>query len=259
LHACDCSDADFPHISAAMSLHACTISVTLACVDKNAWTRHLEVTTHPDNDKTIASKVGVSPSTIGRWRSGEIDPKPRQVVSLARAYNKSPLAALVAAGYLSAEDLEDDLTLHYASDLDEISTLQLVDELRNRLDTMNDYAGWITSIAQGQGHSAHLAPGALRYALPHEAPSKVDGMDFIRPIESHLATTEIDGVTYYGVDKQHEASIHDLPPHVQEQIQAAAAARRAENVDGSRKDYDLVANDSINEFPEGDDTDYDHA
>ncbi|WP_462068525.1 helix-turn-helix domain-containing protein [Microbacterium saperdae] len=34
---------------------------------------------------------------------------------------------------------------------------------------------------------------------------------------------------------------------------------RAENVARRRQDYDLVANDSINEFPAGDDADYDHA
>lgn len=35
--------------------------------------------------------------------------------------------------------------------------------------------------------------------------------------------------------------------------------QRADNVSRSRHDYDLVANDSIDEFPEGDDADYDHA
>lgn len=35
--------------------------------------------------------------------------------------------------------------------------------------------------------------------------------------------------------------------------------QRADNVARTRQDYDLVANDSINEFPDGDDADYDHA
>jgi len=35
--------------------------------------------------------------------------------------------------------------------------------------------------------------------------------------------------------------------------------QRADNVARNRQDYDLVANDSINEFPEGHDTDFDHA
>jgi|GEM_PF-1821378 len=35
--------------------------------------------------------------------------------------------------------------------------------------------------------------------------------------------------------------------------------QRADNVARTRQDYDLVANDSINEFPDGDDADFDHA
>ena len=36
-------------------------------------------------------------------------------------------------------------------------------------------------------------------------------------------------------------------------------SENAANVGGRRKDYDLVANESINEFPEGDDSEYDQA
>lgn len=32
-----------------------------------------------------------------------------------------------------------------------------------------------------------------------------------------------------------------------------------DDVPGRQQDYDIVANDSINEFPDGNDTDYDHA
>jgi hypothetical protein len=35
--------------------------------------------------------------------------------------------------------------------------------------------------------------------------------------------------------------------------------QRADNVARRRQDYDLVANESINEFPEGNDTDFDNA
>lgn len=39
----------------------------------------------------------------------------------------------------------------------------------------------------------------------------------------------------------------------------ASAARDRVAVGGTREDYDLVANDSINEFPDENDADYDHA
>lgn len=228
-------------------------------VDKNAWSRYLDVTAHPDNDKTIAAKVGVSPSTIGRWRSGEIDPKPRQVVALARAYAKSPLAALVAADYLTADDLEDDLTLHYASDLDEISTLQLVDELRKRLDSINEYAGWIASISRETGHPTQMSRGALRYVYPAVPPSRVDGMDFIRPIENHLQQEEVDGETYYGIRHDYNGSVETLPPHMSESIAAIRANGALNVVLGRREDYRTVANESIDETYDVSDSHFDNA
>ncbi|WP_153302223.1 hypothetical protein [Microbacterium foliorum] len=42
-------------------------------------------------------------------------------------------------------------------------------------------------------------------------------------------------------------------------LSASELVERAENVARQRQDYELVANESINEFPEGNDADYDHA
>lgn len=42
-------------------------------------------------------------------------------------------------------------------------------------------------------------------------------------------------------------------------LTASELVERAEKVVHTRQDYDLVANESINEFPEGNDADYDHA
>lgn len=201
------------------------------------WTRYLRATAHPDNDTVIAGKVGVSSSTIGRWRSGDIDPKPRQVVAFARAYGKSPLAALVAAGYLSEEDLEGDLTLRLASDLDEVSTLQLVDELRTRIEVMNDYAGWIGSIDSGAGHPVSMPAGRLRYLPGGTPPADVDGEAFIRPIAEHLSTSDFDGSTMYRVANDYTASAeNDLPLYKLEELR-----RRKANVRPLSDDLEAVA------------------
>lgn len=42
-------------------------------------------------------------------------------------------------------------------------------------------------------------------------------------------------------------------------LTASELVERAENVVRKPHDYELVANESINEFPEGNDADYDHA
>lgn len=154
--------------------------------------------THPDNDKTIAEKIGVSPSTIGRWRSGDVDPKPRQVVGLARAYGKAPLSALIAAGYLAPEDLEGDMVVSLASDLDEVSTSQLLEELSDRVETMSAFMSILRSAGGGPSSAANLSTSVLRYLDPERAPAIVDGTDYIAPLADKVSVRDIGGTVYVG-------------------------------------------------------------
>lgn len=158
----------------------------------------MRATTHPDNDKTIAEKVGVSPSTIGRWRSGEIDPKPRQVVALANAYGVDPLSALVNAGYLSDEDV--DLTITMTADLDTVSTYALLDELQRRMELLNDFTGWVADIGEGQGSPAMLGAAQLRYLRPGVPPTDVDTDALVRAFDGKVAPVDVyNGEPMYGV------------------------------------------------------------
>ncbi len=201
----------------------------------------MAATARPDNDKVIAQKVGVSPSTIGRWRSGDIDPKPRQVVAFARAYGKSPLGALVSAGYLSEEDLEEELSLGLPADLDEVSTYDLFDEVRHRLEIMGDLVGWVGSIGEHRGSSANLAARALRYAHPATPPADADGEIYIRALEPHLKqTAEYEGNPIFGLREEYHGSIDDLPAYQKERVIAHLAERRAANV-GTPTQDDLKA------------------
>lgn len=174
-----------------------------------------------DNDTTVAKKVGLSPSTIGRWRSGEIDPKPRQVVAFARVYGKSPLAALVAAEYLTAQDLDGDLPIGATHDLDEVSTNALLDELNARLESMSDYIGWLKAIGSGVGSPANLAASSLRDIDPASPPAETDGSVFIEAIKEHLkVSATIEGTPVYGL--RNEYSVDQWPPHLREELAALA-------------------------------------
>ena len=94
----------------ANSLHVCNADAKVATVTETMnWRDYLDATSNGDFNNVIAEKVGVDPATIGRWCSGSVDPKPRQVVAYARAYSLNPLSALVAAGYLELSDLGDDV------------------------------------------------------------------------------------------------------------------------------------------------------
>lgn len=64
---------------------------------------------------------------------------PLQAVAFARAYGASPLAALMAAGYLTADDLgADQARIVVSQDVADISTRQLLDELQHRLTQLRD-------------------------------------------------------------------------------------------------------------------------
>lgn len=100
--------------------------------EHNSWSRYMDATSHGDLNTVIAHKVGVDPATIGRWRTGAVDPKPRQVVEYARAYGQSPLAALIAAGYLTQEEIELPINIPNVSVAD-FDDLTLAEELLSRV------------------------------------------------------------------------------------------------------------------------------
>lgn len=166
-------------------------------VENKAWTRYMSSTGGADNDKMIAAKVGVSPSTISRWRSGDVDPKPRQVVAFARAYEKSALLALVAAGYLDASDLGEEVALTMGQNLDEVSTATLVSELQERLTSIDEFLSWVEELGGGRPSTAGLGLDALRYIRPGTAPSDVDPRIYIRALGDSLEQQDVQGVPVY--------------------------------------------------------------
>lgn len=201
----------------------------------------MKVATHLENDKTIAGRIGVSPSTVGRWRSGEVDPKPRQVVGFARAYDKNPIEALIAAGYLSEEDLGEDLTLRVSGDLDDVSTFQLMDEVQSRLEAMGEYLSWLHQFGGGSRASAGLSEDVLRYVLPSDSPSSTDGATFIRALEGRLERVDYEGTTLYRPTESNAASenVTRLDDHRFTPVddERAVASEISED-DGSDEHYD---------------------
>lgn len=219
-------------------------SSRVACrlVHTKSWTDYVKTNSLGDPNYVIAQKVGVDPATIGRWFTGRSDPKPRQVVAFARAYGHNPVNALVAAGFLSAEDFDGDVKIEAPTTLDHISTNTLVDELERRMELMSDYAGWIRSIAAGEASVARLSEGVLRYLDPAIPPASTQGIDFVHALGD--AVSEIEGPAgekYYGVHAPDELS----------------ARRRARDVGGSPQDLQEVANDTIDENRPETDADFD--
>lgn len=100
------------------------------------WQSFIELHSRTENNAAIAKRLGIAASNITRWRKGESLPDPQKAVDFANAYGLSPLAALVAAGYLDESTL--DHALIAPADLSEITTAELLDELQRRLTDLRD-------------------------------------------------------------------------------------------------------------------------
>lgn len=105
-------------------------------MDSTNWIAYMDAAKGADTDAAVATKLGFAQSNITRWRSGASIPKPQQVVAFARAYGKSTLPALHAAGYINLADLTELGTEVQFSDLDDVPLRELVDELQRRLDSL---------------------------------------------------------------------------------------------------------------------------
>lgn len=110
-------------------------------VDKTHWSKYIDATSGGAYNNAIAEAIGVDPATVGRWRTGAVDPKPRQVVAYARAFGQGPVAALIASGYLTEAELDLPVSAPRVYTLDDFSDLELAEELVRRLREVADVGG----------------------------------------------------------------------------------------------------------------------
>ena len=108
------------------------------CVSTDNWIAFIEAERGDDNDTRTAARTGISPSAVSRWRSGT-QPRPQQVIDFAQAYGLNTLTALLAAGLINRADLaEFGTTVQAPSNINEFSTIELLDELKRRLEQLAD-------------------------------------------------------------------------------------------------------------------------
>jgi transcriptional regulator with XRE-family HTH domain len=100
-------------------------------VPKTKWGTY--VLAISDNQSEISKAAGVAQSTVSRWMAGE-QPKPVSVISLARHYRMSPVAALVAAGFLKASEITDSGVQPRGLAMHEFTELELAKEIVRRIE-----------------------------------------------------------------------------------------------------------------------------
>jgi transcriptional regulator with XRE-family HTH domain len=104
---------------------------TPAVTTGESWTAYLRRITHGLPRKDIAAAANIDVSGVSRWLRGVSQPSPDKVITFARSLNKSPIEALIAAGYLNTVDTEG--AVEVIQSLSLLSDDVLIDELRARL------------------------------------------------------------------------------------------------------------------------------
>jgi transcriptional regulator with XRE-family HTH domain len=138
-------------------------SSSVGAVNDTDWPTYLnQIST---NQSEISRAAGVSSATVSRWLSRSSRPLAPQVIAVARAYDQSPVLALVAAGYLTRAEIEEQITLTPGMTLAEFTELEIAEELVRRIE-----AGQSTDVSDTPLNVDHpaWAPVDVRRAADDE-------------------------------------------------------------------------------------------
>ena len=95
------------------------------------WDYVQRVSAHAAN-KDIAAAAQMDASAISRWKRGD-KPRAENVVAFARGYNRPAVEALLAAGYLTEQDITIMGAVPVIRSTREIPNSELIEEMQRRL------------------------------------------------------------------------------------------------------------------------------
>jgi transcriptional regulator with XRE-family HTH domain len=102
-------------------------------VPRVSWWQYVVTISGNATQKDIARATDIDQSSISRWQRGAITPRAEAVVALARAYGRSPVEALVAAGYVTSDEIGVVELTTLTGDLRGASIDSLLSEVRRRV------------------------------------------------------------------------------------------------------------------------------
>jgi transcriptional regulator with XRE-family HTH domain len=128
------------------------------------WWDYVTRIAGPDaTQKDIADRTGIEASTLSRWKFRKNPPAVEGVLQFARGYGQNPVAALIVAGYLRADEVDGVVEI-VTTATSELSIRQLVgkirelfNELQSRVppvvgDGIDEGQDWPESFFEGVGH-----------------------------------------------------------------------------------------------------------
>ncbi|MCF3939961.1 helix-turn-helix domain-containing protein [Gordonia tangerina] len=128
----------------------------------------------------ISRAAQVDAGNISRWKSGKTRPSAEAVVKIARVWKRPPVEALVAAGYLTANEAGG--TVEIAQSIADLGDDELLTEIRKRMEARHGVEATQESNAPGEEDQdqksgldqAQDAAGDLAAGLFSDQPLEVD-------------------------------------------------------------------------------------
>ena len=96
------------------------------------WPDYLRRITGNATQAQIAERIGIGRLSVCNWLHGKTKPKAETVIAVARVYGRSPVEALLAAGFLEPGDAERPIDIRTSPR--DLRSEDLVAELARRLD-----------------------------------------------------------------------------------------------------------------------------
>jgi transcriptional regulator with XRE-family HTH domain len=95
------------------------------------WPEYLRRITGRQTQSQIAERVGVGRLSVCHWLHGKTRPKPETAMAVARVYDRSPIEALLAAGYLDPAEVR--LPVDSRTSPQHLPAEEIAAEVRRRL------------------------------------------------------------------------------------------------------------------------------
>lgn len=110
----------------------CVCAYTVIAMTEPTWWTYFKGVAGTETGRAIAEAAGVSEPQVSRWKSGKNRPDADSLVRFARAYHRSPVEALVAAGYINATEAK--AVIEIATSIEDLPTAALLAEIKRRLE-----------------------------------------------------------------------------------------------------------------------------
>ena len=104
-----------------------------------SWPQYLRRISGGLTQAQIAERIGIGRLSVCNWLLGKTQPKAETVISVARAFGRSPVEALVVASYLGSDEIGDPIDIQVS--LENVLGDMLAAEVHRRLARLDTLAG----------------------------------------------------------------------------------------------------------------------